>query len=112
MVEQVIHNTKSQPGVISADPGYATYENYEYLRDNGFYGLIPDAMHFIDTQGRTKYYTKSKFRYDEENDYYACPAGRRMNFVRIHKVKKGESTRIYQEAVREQKPAKILLVLF
>ncbi len=95
MVEQVIHNTQSQPGVISADPGYATYENYEYLRDNDLYGLIPDTMHFIDTQGRTKYYTKSKFRYDEENDYYTCPAGRRMNFVRIHKVKKGESTKIY-----------------
>lgn len=96
MVEQVIHNTNSQPAVISADPGYATYENYEYISDNGFYGLIPDTMHFIDTHGKAKYYTKSRFRYEEENDCYTCPAGRTMNFTRIQKDKKGESTRIYR----------------
>ena len=96
MVEQVIHNTKSQPEVISADPGYATYENYEYLANNGLYALIPDTMHFIDTQGRSKYYTKSRFRYDKEKDSYVCPAGRTMNFVRMQKSKKGEATGIYR----------------
>jgi transposase len=51
MVEQVLHNTSSEPAVISADPGYATYENYAYLKDNELFGLIPDAMHFIETHG-------------------------------------------------------------
>ncbi len=57
MVEQVIHNTNCEPVVISADPGYATYENYEYLNERNIYGLIPDTMHFVDTHGRAKYYT-------------------------------------------------------
>ena len=54
MVEQVIHNTVHEPAIISADPGFATYENYEYLNENELNGLIPDNMHFIDTHGKTK----------------------------------------------------------
>ncbi len=61
MAEQVVHNTGRAPEVCSADPGYAMYENYQYLEDNDLYGLIPDNMHFIETHGRTKYYTKSRF---------------------------------------------------
>jgi hypothetical protein len=52
MVEQVVHNTNHKPTVLSADPGYATYENYEFLNENGLNGLIPDNMHFIDTHGK------------------------------------------------------------
>jgi len=33
MVEQVQHNTSHKPTVISADPGYATYDNYDYLKN-------------------------------------------------------------------------------
>jgi hypothetical protein len=45
--------------VISADPGYATYDNYEYLKNNELFALIPNSLHFIETHGRTKYYPKS-----------------------------------------------------
>ena len=95
MVEQVIQNTSREPEVISADPGYATYENYEYLNENGLNGLIPDNMHFIDTHGKSKYFTKSRFRYVEEDDFYWCPAGRTMNFIRIQKDKKDQPLRLY-----------------
>ncbi len=96
MVEQVVKNTSSEPSVISADPGYATFENYAFLKDNGLFGLIPDSMHFIDTHGRPKYYPKSRFRYDLENDWYTCPAGRRMHYVRIQKDSKSQPLRLYR----------------
>jgi hypothetical protein len=47
MVEQVVQTTGKVPTVCSADPGYATYDTYEYLKANGLYGLIPDTMHFL-----------------------------------------------------------------
>ena len=96
MVEQVMQNTSREPAVISADPGYATYENYEYLKENGLNALIPDTMHFIDTHGRTKYFTKSRFHYVEDDDFYYCPAGRTMNFVRIQKDNKNQPLRLYR----------------
>ena len=95
MVEQVVHNTNHKPNVLSADPGYATYENYEFLNENGLNGLIPDNMHFIDTHGKPKYFTKSRFRYVEEGDFYYCPAGRRMDFLRIQRDNKKQSLRLY-----------------
>lgn len=96
MVDQVIHNTADKPKVISADPGYATFENYAYLNKNGLYGLIPDSMHFIETHGKTKYYPKSQFVFDQEHDWYTCPAGRRMNFVRIQMDSKKQPLKLYQ----------------
>lgn len=53
-------------------------------------------MHFIETHGRPKYYPKSRFRYDLENDWYTCPAGRRMHFVRIQKDSKSQPLRLYR----------------
>ena len=96
MVEQVVKNTSSAPAVISADPGYATFDNYAFLKENGLYGLIPDSRHFVDTYGRPKYYPKSLFRYDPENDWYTCPAGRIMKFVRIQKEKGKQPVRVYR----------------
>ncbi|MEG3055798.1 MAG: hypothetical protein RQM90_06830 [Methanoculleus sp.] len=84
------------PTVCSADPGYATYDTYEYLKANGLYGLIPDTMHFIETYGHPKYYPKSRFLYDPEHDQYTCPAGRTMKFVRVQKDKFGQPLRLYQ----------------
>jgi len=96
MVKQVQHNTSRKPTVISADPGYATYDNYEYLKNNELFGLIPDSMHFIETHGRTKYYPKSQFFYNLDNDSYTCPSGRRMHFDRIQLDKKKRPLRLYQ----------------
>jgi len=96
MVAQVVKNTASAPAVISADPGYATFENYAFLKNNDLYGLIPDSMHFIETHGRPKYYPKTRFRYDRENDWYTCPAGRRMHFVRIQKNTRNTPLRLYR----------------
>ena len=96
MMKQVVHNTGRNPEIISADPGFATYDNYQFLEDNGFCGLIPDNMHFVDTCGQSKYFTKSRFLYDSERDQYTCPAGRTMRFVRTQKDKNGEFLRLYQ----------------
>ncbi|MEG3055271.1 MAG: IS1182 family transposase [Methanoculleus sp.] len=96
MVEQVVQTTGKVPTVCSADPGYATYDTYEYLKANGLYGLIPDTMHFIETYGHPKYYPKSRFLYNPEHDQYTCPAGRTMKFVRVQKDKFGQPLRLYQ----------------
>jgi len=88
MVEQVQHNTSHKPTVISADPGYATYDNYDYLKNNELFGLIPDSMYFIETHGRTKYYPKSEFFYHPDDDSYTCPSGRRMHLSGYNLIKR------------------------
>ena len=85
-----------KPTISSADPGYATYDNYQYLEDNDLYGLISDKMHFIETHGRPKYYPKFRFPYDPKRDQYTCPAGRTLRFVKTQKDKGGELLRLYQ----------------
>jgi len=96
MVELACQNTSSEPMVISADPGYASYENYQYLKDRGLFALIPDTMYFIENHGRPKYYPKSRFIYRPDQDCYTCPAGRTMSYVRIQKDKKGNQLGLYR----------------
>ena len=61
---------------ISADNGYYTKMNLQYLEDNELDGYIPSRKqvheykkHFINN----KPYSKHNFEYDYKNDLYLCP---------------------------------------
>jgi len=96
MIGQTISNLGLNPKIVCADAGYFTYDNYEWCKNNEIVALIPDNMYFTETHGRSKYYPKSKFRYNSESDTYTCRGGRTLSFIRFKKDKKGNELRIYR----------------
>jgi transposase len=95
MVEQIEMNLGELPGSISADSGYATYDNLEYLPGKDILGLIPDQMLKIEEAGKKKYYSRNKFVYDASNDWYTCPAGMLLTHQNRQKVKDGSFVELY-----------------
>ena len=88
-LEQVKEQLGRLPGNVIADGGYGSEENYDYLEsaEVGAYGKYK-TFH----QEQTKKYKNNPFlvhnlTYDEENDVFLCPAGKRM---------------IYQETTQEE----------
>ena len=78
MVEQSESNTGQVPKEVSADAGYSSYDNLEYLSDKTD-GYVPDKIyqHQI-KQGNpsgTSPFDKLKFQYLPEEDVYVCPEG-------------------------------------
>jgi transposase len=75
MQEQVLENAGRSPVISTADSGFFTLDNMEYLRDSRLFALIPDNMYHLEKLGKTKFYPISKFKYDEKTDTFTCPAG-------------------------------------
>jgi hypothetical protein len=80
MIEETIVNTGRRPWIVTADSGYSSLDNLEYLERNKILGLIPDVMYRVEKLGKAKYYPRSMFRYNAEEDTYTCP----MNKVLAH----------------------------
>ena len=53
-------------------------DNLEYLEKRRVLALIPDVLYHLEKLGKSKYYPKSVFRYDEELDVYVCPEGKQL----------------------------------
>ena len=71
---------------VSADNGYFTGDNLQYLEEKKLDGYIPDGNLATEMKGNKRndsLYSKDKFGYDEENDCFICPNGDIL-------VKKGE----------------------
>ncbi len=95
MVEQIEENLAMLPGSVSADSGYSSYDNLEYLPSRGVLGLIPDQMLKIEAAGKKKYFPRSKFVYDASANRYTCPGGRLLTHQNRQKVKDGPFTERY-----------------
>lgn len=76
MVEEVERNTGRLPWISTADSGYFSLDNYEYMEKRGMLALIPDTKYHLEKRGKTKFYPRTMFRYDEEEDVFTCPGGR------------------------------------
>jgi len=78
MVEQAEENLGQLPEQISADAGYSSYDNLEYVEGKEVDGYIPDnKMESLDEKEESKKrYDKSNFVYDEEADQCICPEGK------------------------------------
>jgi transposase len=78
MVEQSERNTGQEPKEVSADAGYSSYDNLEYL-SNKTDGYMPDKayQHQIKQGNKsgTSPFDKLKFQYIPEEDVYVCPEG-------------------------------------
>jgi len=75
------------PDAITADAGYGSEENYQYLCDNGIENYV--KYNYFDKDQNTKKEKKHPFKpdtlyYNNEKDYYICPMGQQMQNIGSH----------------------------
>ena len=78
---QHIKNFKIKPANITADAGYGSEQNYEWLENNRITAYVKHGQ--FDRQQNEKIrsktpYAPDKLRYDAQNDLYLCPSGKPM----------------------------------
>jgi hypothetical protein len=88
-IEQTIETIGPLPDdtAISADNGYFTKINLQYLDINELDGYIPNRKqvyeskkHFINN----KPYSKHNFTYNYENDFYLCPNNEKLEYKKTY----------------------------
>lgn len=84
-LESHAENYGEMPETVTADAGYGTTENYEYLEEKGIVGYL--KYNTFDKEQKSKKYQSNifnsdNFKYDEKQDLYYCPTGQEMRFVR------------------------------
>lgn len=96
--------------VVLADPGYSSYIVYEYLKNKGLTGYVPDQDFNKDVTDRP--YHKEHFVYKETTDesskpYYLCPQGKKLT-MRENRRYKGFHFKIFKGIACENCPVKTL----
>jgi transposase len=85
MIQLIWATMGYKPTILLADAGYFSYDNIDLLNQIGTDPYIPDNFFKVDERGKSKYFLKSMFRFDKENDCYYCPAGITIPFKWIQK---------------------------
>lgn len=72
---------------IVADSGYGSEENYEYMLCNGMTPYVKYNMFHVEQKRK---YRNDSFRvanlfYNSQDDFYVCPMGQKMRFIRTEK---------------------------
>ena len=89
-IENTIESVGQLPDdtAISADNGYFTKTNLQYLDENELDGYIPNRKqvyeskkHFINN----KPYSKHNFKYDQQKDLYICPHNQVLKYKKTYK---------------------------
>ena len=69
---------------ITADYGYYSSKNLKFLLSKGLDGYIPDLNNAIRMKGKevknSGPFSRDKFRYDLDGDYYICPNNQKLTF--------------------------------
>ena len=71
------------PENIIADAGYGSEENYEYLSENKVGNFVKYNMfHKEDTKKyKNDIYKSANFKYEEKEDVFICPSGKKMEVL-------------------------------
>ena len=86
-----LESFRTRYGIISeeivADSGYGSEENYEYMFSNGMIPYVKYNMFHVEQRRR---YRNNPFRvtnlyYNPDGDFYVCPMGQKMRFIRQEK---------------------------
>lgn len=72
------------PPRVLADAGYASYENYLYLAQQGIDAYLPDQGLAAAEREETGPFGKENFRYDPQADCYVCPRGKTLPLAKEH----------------------------
>lgn len=72
---------------IVADSGYGSEENYEYLFRNGMTPYVKYNMFHVEQRRgyRNNPFRVSNLFYNPDDDFYVCPMGQKMKFIRQEK---------------------------
>lgn len=72
---------------IVADSGYGSEENYEYMFRNGMTPYVKYNMFHVEQRRgyRNNPFRVSKLFYNPHDDFYVCPMGQKMKFIRQEK---------------------------
>ncbi len=101
-MESLKENLGKMPDTLVADAGYGSVENYEYLENNNIEAFVKYQYFHKEQSKKWKEdpYRTDNLPYDENDDSYTCPMGRKMNFtqekVRISDNGFRQVTRLYQ----------------
>lgn len=83
-ISQHIKAYKVKPSAITADAGYGSEQNYQWLEDKRITAYVKhnqfDRQQHKKTQQKKPYAT-DKLPYDEQADKYFCPAGKTMKNI-------------------------------
>lgn len=76
-----------QSDEIVADSGYGSEENYEYMFSNGMIPYVKYNMFHVEQRRgyRNNPFRVSNLFYNPEDDFYVCPMGQKMEFIRQEK---------------------------
>jgi hypothetical protein len=101
-MESLKENLGKMPDTLVADAGYGSEENYEYLENNDVEAFVK-YNYFHKEQSKkwkTDPYRTDNLQYDQAEDCYICPQGRKLTFIkeRIRVTDNGykQVTRLYQ----------------
>ncbi|VUT28146.1 MAG: Transposase DDE domain protein [Candidatus Syntrophoarchaeum sp. GoM_oil] len=98
--------------VVSADNGYYSTENIDFLKEHKLEGYIPHEKLASRMKGKTKElgrFDKDKFKYNAETDEFTCPNGEPVKFSFEYFDKhKGKQVRVYRGVGCAQCPDKKL----
>ncbi len=86
---------------LSADSGYSSGENLQKMIDKKIDAHIPDANYEASHRGKQDspgqgLFTRASFKRDELNDCFICPAGEKLMFSQLQKVKNKQPLRLYR----------------
>lgn len=88
VLETCAENCGERHGLVVADPGFASLDNYERLEKINQDALIPD--HRLDVEERNEtakgMYDRSRFKYDETRNVYECPQGQTLEHAETVQV--------------------------
>jgi transposase len=82
-MDKVIDHLKKKPKNVTADAGYGSEENYEYMTRNGIGNYIKynNFNYEKAKEYKTRIFLSDHFEYDQEHDQYKCPEGQILDYA-------------------------------
>jgi transposase len=98
-MESLMQQYDRLPEVLVTDSGYGSEENYEYLEKNHIEAYVKYNYFHKEQSKKWKEdpYRADNLRYNQEEDFYLCPQGRKLIF--IDEVKKTNDNG-YEQTIR------------
>jgi transposase/ribosomal protein S15P/S13E len=115
-MEKVREQLGSLPKKVIADAGYGSEENYAYLEDQAIDAYVKYGTYHREQKKRRKIperemYWSSNWMYDEQQDEFTCPQGKRLTyeFTRTVRTDNGyrAERRVYRCAECEACPVQV-----
>ena len=83
LVDEALTRLDGPPEVLCGDAAYASGRNYNELKERGVQLISPPPK--PKTYTGSNYFTVEEFEYDEENDLFVCPAGKKLKYLQTEK---------------------------